>query len=166
MSDGRGGAGLRPPRTTWEFAVSAADTLVLWHAKDGDPRAGEEPLRLQTVVLLAAAIYQWAGDENQDGAAVAGVPLKVLADVLRGRASEALNKCPAPVGSGAKERAYLLDAHGTASFETVRRTALEVVLHHLDDAASVVTIADRRRAFQEADMRHGLGFFTADEAEF
>ncbi|WP_449479311.1 hypothetical protein [Streptomyces abikoensis] len=157
-------AAVRPPRTTWEYAVSAADRLVLWHADNGAPRVGEDPLRLQTVVMLAAAVHRWASDAQQDGVEVASAPLTALVKLLRERALETLEECPAPAGCGGEERAQLLDQGDVAAFEAVRQTALEAVQHHLDDAVGVITIADRRPAFHGAAARDRLSVLT-DEAE-
>ncbi|WP_424893463.1 hypothetical protein [Streptomyces sp. XH2] len=161
MSDGMTGA-LRPPRTTWEYAVSAADRLLLWHAENGHQDAGEEPLRLQTVVVLAAAIHWWASDAQQDGPAVASAPLTVLAGLLREHALQLLRECPAPAGCGGEQRTRLLDSGET--FEHARRTALATVQHHLDDATGVITIADRRQIFHAATPRAVSALLT-DEAE-
>ncbi|MFI1798969.1 hypothetical protein ACH427_16710 [Streptomyces sp. NPDC020379] len=161
MSDGMTGA-LRPPRTTWEYAVSAADRLLLWHAENGHQDAGEESLRLQTAVVLAAAIHRWASDAQQDGPAVASAPLTVLAELLREHALQLLQECPAPADCGGEERARLLDSD--EAFEHARRTAVATVQHHLDDATGIITIADRRRVFHAATVRAGLGLL-ADEAE-
>ncbi|MGK5548659.1 hypothetical protein ACSNOH_28585 [Streptomyces sp. URMC 127] len=154
----------RAPQTTWEYAVSAADQLALWHA-DSNPGIGEQPLRHQTVVLLGAAIYQWASNEGADGPGVIDAPLGALINVLRDHAIRALERCPAPADSGAEERTLLVYAYGGPAFDVVQHTALDVVQHHLNDASPVttVTIADRRPALQEAARRRAAGSVWDDE---
>lgn len=46
---------LRPPRTTWEYCLSAAEELVLWHMRQGEdvPEAD----RPRVVTLIGAAAY-------------------------------------------------------------------------------------------------------------
>ncbi|MCF3105374.1 hypothetical protein IPZ58_27840 [Streptomyces roseoverticillatus] len=154
----------RAPRTTWEYAVSAADQLVLWHA-DSNPGIGKQPLRHQAVVLLGAAIYQWASDERQHGPGVADAPLGLLINLLRDQAVSALERCPATADCGAEERALLVHAYGGPAFDVVQHTALDVVQHHLNDAgpATTVTIADRRPALQEAARRRTANSVQDDE---
>lgn len=147
-------AGLRRPSTTWEFAVSAADQLVLWSA-DGAPAVAGEPLRTRTVVLLAAAVYDQAREARLEDAEVASVPLARVYDALRQPASSLLEACPAPAGIGGEERDWLLAQYGTDAAGQVTQAAQDAVNRHLAAAGTNndVTIADRRPALREAARR-------------
>lgn len=143
----------RPPATTWEYAVSTADQLVLWCA-DTEPEVGQEPLRTRTVVVLGAAIYDQARDSGLEGASVIGVPLARVHDALRWHAASVLEACPAPPHTGGEERDWLLAQYGTPEGDLVVRVAQDVVNRHLADAdphsGDVYTsISDRRPALRE-----------------
>lgn len=154
MSDSAGDR--RIPVTTWEYAVSAADQLLLWHA-DTAPDLLREPLRTRTVVLVAAAVADTARVREMAGAAVTGVPLDAAAACVQLHAASALEGCSAPARAGAEEVGLLLAAYGTREFEAVQKTALEVLEHHIQDAGGgPVTIADRREALQQAARRRHL----------
>ncbi|WP_424893251.1 hypothetical protein [Streptomyces sp. XH2] len=157
----------RTPRTTWEYAVSAADQMVLWHA-DASPGMSGEPLRTQAVVLLAASISQWAATAGREGPEIIGAPLEALSQSLRECPVSALRECPAVESCGAAERAHLLDAHGGPVFAAVQHATLDVLRHHLRDSSttgSAVTIADRRAALQAAAAARSR-YQDPDEGDF
>ncbi|MEV0281194.1 hypothetical protein AB0I22_33070 [Streptomyces sp. NPDC050610] len=54
---------LRAPYTTWEYCLSAAEEMVLWHHTLRAPVADEdsEADDAQTVALLAAALHGKGG---------------------------------------------------------------------------------------------------------
>ncbi|MFD0296439.1 hypothetical protein ACFWJS_28495 [Streptomyces sp. NPDC127061] len=119
-------ASLRQPTTTWEYAVSAADLLALWHARSHPGLLGK-PVRTRTVVLLAACIIDRARGAGLSGAAIVDVALAdVLATVDR-YALSSLEGCRAPAGIGGEAAADLLRLYGTLEYAEVHgavRTAL------------------------------------------
>lgn len=161
------GVGGRTPETSWEFAVSAADQLVLWCA-DGSPELGEDPLRTRTVVLLAAALHDRAQDAGLEGPSVIAVPLARVLDALKRHAASALEACPAPAGAGGEVRDWLLARYATADFDQVARAAQDVVEQHLaahDVTTDGVSIDDRRPALRERARRRQHETLAAFEDE-
>ena len=143
----------RAPATTWEYAVSAADQLLLWHA-DSVPSVLREPLRTHAVVLMAAAVVDTA---RAHGVTVTGVPLNAVTECAWLHAASALEGCDAPAGMGGKEVALLLEEYGGGEFEAVQRVARDVLGHHLEEAGGgPVTIADRVPELRRADRARRL----------
>ncbi|MFJ7497834.1 hypothetical protein ACIQZB_43475 [Streptomyces sp. NPDC097727] len=146
MAEAVTGDGLRAPGTRWEYAVSAADQLLLWH---GRTVAGlvEHPLRVRAVVLLGACIADRAEGAGLDGPAVAEV---VLADVVRAvdhfavSAMESCRTVPEDVGGEVVEE--LLRDYGTPGFEAVRQVVREALVCHISDSGPHARIVDRRQA--------------------
>ncbi|MEU6353163.1 hypothetical protein ABZ896_28205 [Streptomyces sp. NPDC047072] len=126
---------LRPPRTTWEYCLSAADELVLWHMRQG--RDVPETDRPRVVTLIGAAAYGLASSISLDGPDIAGLPLTgpdesrsaSVRGVLQHHALTALQTSPYEV-LGAAEREQLLAAYGTSAFDLARETAVAVITHH------------------------------------
>ncbi|MFE9123737.1 hypothetical protein [Streptomyces sp. NPDC007172] len=110
--------GVRRPDTDWEYAVSAADQLMLWHAQVA-PYTAQEPLRTRSVVLLAACLSNRAQAGQLTGPDVTQVQLPEAATVLE---HYALQACPAPPGTGDEQRDYLVAAFGTDAFQSVAAT--------------------------------------------
>ncbi|MEV5568383.1 hypothetical protein AB0L54_36855, partial [Streptomyces sp. NPDC052196] len=96
------GAGLRTPGTDWEYAVSAADQLMLWHAQVA-PYTAQEPLRTRAVVLLAACLHDRAHAAHLIGPDIAQVELADVATTLEHHALSTLQSCSAPVGTGGEQ---------------------------------------------------------------
>lgn len=111
-------AGLRRPATTWEYAVSAADQLLLWGA-DSTSAGLRQPVRVQAVVLLAAAVTDQARARHLEGTAVTDVSLQDLERTVRHHAASLLEACAAPAGTGGEEAEQLLAAYGNSGFEAV-----------------------------------------------
>ncbi|MFE3687790.1 hypothetical protein ACFXPM_31810 [Streptomyces sp. NPDC059095] len=142
MTDAR--TGLRRPGTDWEYAVSAADQLMLWHAQVA-PYTAQEPLRTRAVVLLAACLSDRATAAHLTGPDIAHVQLAGAETVLEHYALSALQAAPAPTGTGDEQRDYLLAAFGDDGFETVRHAVREALAHHIQAVGPQARIADRRR---------------------
>ncbi len=131
---------MEQPGTTWEFSLSAAEELVLWHLASGDVPSVVRQRR--TTVLVAAAVHAVAADAGLSGQQVADVPLVAavgqasVLTTLRDYALSALEA--APVGElGNGDREELLAAYGTGGWGDVQTAALEVVDHHVLDAVGV-----------------------------
>ena len=145
-------AGLREPETTWDYAMSAADVLTIWRARDV-PAVGRDPLRTDIVVLIGSALYARARSTLAEGApAVMGASLAYLHSLLGDTAW--LADCPPPPGMGREEMARMvLDFERMA---VARYAARDVLAAHLDAAAApAVTVAERAA---------GLGLGRGDEA--
>ncbi|WP_331720287.1 hypothetical protein OG985_50130 (plasmid) [Streptomyces sp. NBC_00289] len=150
---------LRPPRTTWEYCLSAADELVLWHMRQGEdvPEAD----RPRVVTLIGAAAYGLASSISLDGPDVAGLPLTgpdesrsvSVRGVLQHHALRALQTSPYEV-LGAAEREQLLAAYGSPVFDLARETAVAVITHHARSSGQTgqphPTIRDRAPAMAGA----------------
>jgi hypothetical protein len=126
---------LCPPQNTWEYCLSAADELVLWHLRQGaDLSAADRP---QVVVLIGAAAHGLASSISLDGPEIAGLPLTgpdegrsaSVRGVLQHHALSALQTCPDDA-LGASEREELLTLYGSEPFELARQVAVSVVTHH------------------------------------
>ncbi|MGW0493540.1 hypothetical protein [Streptomyces olivaceus] len=146
---------LRPPQSTWEYCLSAADELVLWHGRQGGSiREADRP---RVVVLIGAAAYGLASSISVDGPDVAGLPLTgpdesrsvSVRGVLQHHALRALQTSPYDV-LGAAEREQLLAAYGTPVFDLAREAAIEVITHHARSSEATgqphPTIRDRAPA--------------------
>lgn len=113
--------GLRAPVSRWDYCVSAADQLMLWHGHTA-PQVLQEPARTRTVVLLAACLHDRASAAGLDGTAVAEVQLGQAADVLERYPVSALEACrTAPAAEGGDVVDKLLAGYGTDAFERVRQ---------------------------------------------
>lgn len=146
---------LPPPRTTWEYCLSAADELVLWHMRQGEDVPEAE--RPRVVTLIGAAAYGLASSISLDGPDVAGLPLTgpdesrsaSLRGVLQHHALRALQTSPYEV-MGAAEREQLLAAYGSPAFDLARETAVAVISHHARSSGQTgqphPTIRDRAPA--------------------
>lgn len=124
---------LPSPRTTWEYCLSAADELVLWHIREGG--AVPEAARPRVVTLMGAAVYGLATSISLSGPGIADLPLTgsggssaSIRGVLRYHALAALQRCPFDV-RGAAEREELLAAYGSDTFVSARDTAITVIDH-------------------------------------
>ncbi|MFD4528444.1 hypothetical protein ACFWP7_31900 [Streptomyces sp. NPDC058470] len=150
---------LRPPQTTWEYCLSAADELVLWHMRQG--KDVPEVDRPRVVTLIGAAAYGLASSISLEGPAVAGLPLTgpdesrsaSVRGVLQHHALAALQTCPYEV-LGAAEREQLLATYGSEPFELAREMAIEVITHHTRSSGEMgqahPTIRDRAPAMAGA----------------
>jgi hypothetical protein len=126
---------VRPPQTTWEYCLSAADELVLWHLRQGESISAAD--RPQVVVLIGAAAYGLASSISVDGPQIAGLPLTgpdegrsaSVRGVMQHHALSALQTCPDDA-LGATEREELLTSYGSEPFELARQEAVSVVTHH------------------------------------
>ncbi|AVH61715.1 MULTISPECIES: hypothetical protein [Streptomyces] len=147
-----------PPRTTWEYSLSAAEELVTWHlAHSQEP----PPDGRETTVLLAAAVHALAAGAGLSGPQVASLLLAAPAgqdsvlNTLQGHVLSALQDSPADA-LGSSEREQLLAAYGTGEFTAVQEAAQRVLHHHVQDADGHgqphPTIRDR--AHSMADARH------------
>lgn len=146
---------LRPPRTTWEYCLSAADELVLWHMRQGE--SVPEADRPRVVTLIGAAVYGLASSISLEGPDVAGLPLTgpdesrsvSVRGVLQHHALLALQRCPFEV-LGAAEREQMLAAYGSRTFDVARETAVAVITHHARSSGQTgqphPTIRDRAPA--------------------
>ncbi|WP_031045626.1 hypothetical protein [Streptomyces sp. NRRL F-5650] len=146
---------LPPPRTTWEYCLSAADELVLWHMRQGGNVPEAE--RPRVVTLIGAAAYGLASSISLDGPDIAGLPLTgpdesssaSLRGVLQHHALRALQRSPYEV-LGAAEREQLLAAYGNPAFDIAREAAVAVITHHARSSAETgqphPTIRDRAPA--------------------
>ncbi|MFB7552626.1 hypothetical protein [Streptomyces sp. NPDC056154] len=140
---------LRHPTTTWEYAVSAADQLVLWHARN-NPGLLHEPLRTRIVVLLAACVTDRARTAHLDGPDIIDVALTDVLTALNHYPVSSLESSGAPAGTGGEAAADLLRAYGTSEFDEVRRAGRETLTRHLADGGPHARIADRRQALRES----------------
>ncbi|MFF1916150.1 hypothetical protein ACFVYE_32105 [Streptomyces sp. NPDC058239] len=138
----------RAPSTRWEYAVSAADQLILWHASRHQPELLQEPLRTRAVVLLAACVNDRAVTQHLDGPDIAAVSLGEVLTALDWYAVSSLESSGAPAGSGGEECAELLQAFGTDKFNAVRAAAREALKGHLADGGPHTRITDRRQALR------------------
>ncbi len=129
----------RAPATTWEYAVSAAGQLMLWHTGT-TADVLREPLRTRTVVLVATAVAGTARIRGTAGPAETGTPRWRACSCTH---ATALEGCGAPAGAGAEEVGLLMAAYGAPEFEAVRTAALEMLEHHLQDADGTLG-SDRR----------------------
>ncbi|GHH57548.1 hypothetical protein [Streptomyces candidus] len=140
---------LRVPDSLWEYAASAADQLMRWHAH-GVPGRMEEPRHTRAVVLLAAAITEQARSAHTDVApakAVLAVELGAADRVIEHYGAPALQVCPAVPGVGQEERDALLAVYGTTEYTSVESHVRAALTAHLADADDPhVTIAGRREA--------------------
>jgi hypothetical protein len=146
------------PRTTWEYCLSAADELVLWHLRQGAeiPAAS----RAQAVVVIGSAAYALASSISLEGPRIVGLPLTGPAGqptsvhgVLRHHALSALQACPDDE-LGASEREQLLASYGTDPFDLVMDAAVDVITHHARSSKEAgqphPTIRDRAPAMAHA----------------
>lgn len=137
------GPGLRAPVSRWEYCVSAADQLMLWHGRTA-PQVLQEPARTRTVVLLAACLHDRASAAGLDGVAVTEVQLGQAADVLERYPVSALEACrTAPAAEGGDIIDELLADYGTDAFERVRQMVRQALAHHRADGGPHVRIAER-----------------------
>ncbi|MEU9197740.1 hypothetical protein [Streptomyces hundungensis] len=150
------GAGLRRPDSDWEYAVSAADQLMLWHARVA-PYTAQEPLRTRAVVLLATCLIDRATAGQLTGPDIVQVQLVEAATVLERYVLSALQACPAPADTGGADRDHLLGVFGDDAFETVRHAVREALTHHLQVAGPHARIADRRRDLTGLDRQRQEG---------
>ncbi|PJM98634.1 hypothetical protein CG740_34935 [Streptomyces sp. CB01201] len=157
MTDAR--TGLRRPATDWEYAVSAADQLMLWHAQVA-PYTAQEPLRTRAVVLLAACLSDRATAAHLTGPDIAQVQLSEAATVLERYVLSALQACPAPPSTGDELRNYLLGVFDTDAFETVRHAVRETLTHHMQASGPRARIADRHGDLTDLQRQRqkGTGF--------
>ncbi|QNT98442.1 hypothetical protein HEP81_08216 (plasmid) [Streptomyces griseofuscus] len=98
---------LREPETAWDYALSAADVLTLWRAREV-PAVGRDPLRTDVVVLIGSALYARARSAMvvkedrsvtvEEAAAVAGASLAYLHSVLSDTTWDV--RLPASTGNG------------------------------------------------------------------
>lgn len=149
MADAGQDRGPRAPIGRWEYCVSAANQLVLWHGRTA-PHILQEPARTRSVILLAACLYDRAAAAGLDGAAVAEVQLAQAANVLERYMVSALEACrtfPAAEGSDVVDE--LLADCGTDRIEWVRQRVRQALAHHRADGGPHVRIADRRSALRE-----------------
>lgn len=120
---------LRAPDSSWDYCVSAADQLMLWHGQSGHPHVVEEPLRTRVVVVLAACLVDRAVAMGLDPAIV-DVPLAGALHILNRHPTSALEACrdtpaasatpvspPASCGRRAREQSEL-----TAYFAVIARS--------------------------------------------
>lgn len=144
----------RHPQTTWEYCLSAADELVLWHVQQG----GNVPVteRPRVVTLIGAAAYGLAASLSMEVHEIADLPLtgpddadsrsRSMLGVLQHHAQAALQTGPYE-DMGAEERKQLLAAYGSPAFDSVRETAIAVIVHHAQSAGRPhPTIEDRAPA--------------------
>ncbi|MEW2498496.1 hypothetical protein AB0942_33940 [Streptomyces nodosus] len=159
------------PCTTWEFSVSAAEELVVWHLDLGrEP----QPMGRETIVLLAAAVHALATTSALAGPEVASLPLAApagqdgLLGMLRDHALSALQSSPAEVLAGV-EREQLLAAYGTEQWADMLTAAQAVLHHHVQDAAGEgcphPTIRDRAPAMARARRQRMLTDLEGIEGE-
>ncbi|MCX5207554.1 hypothetical protein OG897_39890 [Streptomyces sp. NBC_00237] len=140
---------MRHPSSVWEYAASAADQLLRWHAH-GTPDRMEEPRHTRAVVLLAAAINNEVTEADAGLAPPAAVLAVELANADRAvdaYAASALQLCPATPGVGLEERDALLTLYGTTEYSAVETHVREALAAHIADADNPqITIHGRRDA--------------------
>lgn len=138
----------RAPEGPWEYALSAADELVMWHldtAEARDDRADDVAARhTQVVVLLAAALYDRGVAAGLAGADLARVELGLVSGALEHHAASIIEAAPATAGLGGEQREQLLAGYGTPAFDDVRTAGLRVLAGHTRDGG--VLLADRAAA--------------------
>ncbi len=160
------------PGSTWEFSLSAAEELLLWHLASGDAPPVDQQRR--TVVLVAAAVHAVAAGAGLSGQQVADVLLAApagSADVLGTLRDYALSALEAaPVGElGGGEREELLAAYGTGRWQGEHNAALGAVDHHVQDAAGAgqpyPTVRDRAAVMARARRERMLAGLADAEVE-
>jgi len=139
------------PGTTWEYCLSAADELVLWHLQQGENLEAESE-RPSVVVLIAAATYALSSSISLEGSQIAHLALGSpggaggILGVVRHRPLAALRGWPADA-MGRAETDTLIAERDSDSFEAVRSAAESVITHHVRSAAEAgrphPTILDR-----------------------
>lgn len=124
--------------TNWEFALSAADELVLWRLE-----AAVQDHQPDVVVFIAAALYDRASAAGLAGSAVIHVPLDDVLRTVRDHAASTLEAAPATAGLGAEQRERLLANFGSVAFASVQTLAGAVIARHVGGGAA--TLADRAK---------------------
>ncbi|WP_405690943.1 hypothetical protein [Streptomyces sp. NBC_00057] len=143
----------RAPRSRWEFAISAAEQLLLWHGRT-DPQVLQEPLRTRSVVLLGACIATPAVTAGLDGSDVSKVPLADAATVLERYVASALESCrDVPDSVGGRVVDEILSVYGQPQFEEIRHVVRETLAHHMADSGPHVRIIDRRQALLDTGLQ-------------
>ncbi|MFK0113956.1 hypothetical protein [Streptomyces sp. NPDC091217] len=136
---------LRQPETTWDYAMSAADSLTRWRAREL-PAVGRDPLRTDVVVLIGASLYARTRSALLDGPAVKDASLAYVRHLLL-NARDWISDCPPPPGMGRDEMNVLLIEF--ERFEIARYAAQDVLEAHLRAAADpAVTVAGRAAAMR------------------
>ncbi|MET9484965.1 hypothetical protein [Streptomyces sp. NPDC006638] len=139
---------VEPAPGLWEYALAAADELVLWHlgtAAARQDRAEEvQEHHGPVVVLVAAALHDRALAADLAGTDLDRVELPAAYQVLDAHAVHAVEAAPAAAGLGGEQREHLLAARGTPVFDLVRTAALRVLAGHLADGGAL--LADRAGA--------------------
>ncbi|TXS34164.1 hypothetical protein [Streptomyces sp. OR43] len=146
---------LRAPTSRWDYCVSAADQLMLWHGRTGHPHVIEEPLRTRAVVVLAACLADRAVAADLDGPAIADVPLADALHILERYPVSALEACRnAPADRGGDAVDELLALYGQPVFEEIGHAVHESLAHHLADGGPHVRTTDRRPALRAVNAPH------------
>lgn len=181
MVSGRYGRGMTDvvlePETTWDFSLSAADGLVLWHQKQEDAEALEVEARW-VVVLIAAAVHALAVSVSLEGPRIMHLGLGGTAGVqgvLTHRSLTALRTCPDDA-RGADEARSLIASHGGPWFASVQRAADAVIDRHVRtavdegrtrptilDRASLPALADEARSRQQYLTTDGIIWVVYDD---
>jgi hypothetical protein len=150
----------RIPRTTWEYCLSAADELVLWHLNETGGTAAVRALQPEVVVLLAAAAHSAAETAALSGPQIAQVQLTApdgqasMLATVHWHALSVLQACPATDRLGERQRTQLIDAYGTAAFTAVQDAAEEVLQRGVADEEPMhPTVADRAAVVAKARLR-------------
>ncbi|QIQ06153.1 hypothetical protein [Streptomyces liangshanensis] len=137
-----------PAPGLWEYALAAADELVLWHLGTAAARQDRveevQAHHAPVVVLLAAALHDRALAADLAGTDLDRVELAAAYQVLEAHAVPAVEAAPAAPGLGGEQRAQLLAERETPAFEVVRTAALRVLAGHLADGGPL--LADRAGA--------------------
>ncbi|MGP3983621.1 hypothetical protein [Streptomyces sp. KR80] len=151
------------PTMDWEYALSAADELVLWHlatdTEEGQARAVRE-CQAHVVVLVAAAVHDRAVATGLVGAGIAQVELAEVLQGLRHHAASLLEAAPATAGLGAEQREELLADYDSDAFAVVRAAGERVVARHMADggttlAGRAAAMAAERRARRLRQLENG-----------
>lgn len=119
------------PETTWDYAMSAADALTRWRAREV-PAVGRDPLRTDVVVLIGASLYARTRSALLDGPAVKDASLAYVRHLLL-NARDWISDCPPPPGWSDEEMNTLLIEF--ERFEVARYGAQDVLEAHLRAAA-------------------------------
>lgn len=133
----------RMPENDWEFALSAANELVLWHQATADESMSPDRQTL-TVVLVGCALHSAAVAQHLSGPALAHVHLDAALTTVSSHSLSALEAAPVVPGLGAEQHHELTRG---SLVDEVRADAVVVLERHLADGGQ--TIADRAAALAQ-----------------
>jgi len=160
------------PGTTWEYCLSAADELVLWHLQQGEILEAESE-RPYVVVLIAAATYALASSISLEGSQIARLALGSsegsggVLGVVRYRSPAALRTWPED-SLGSVEADDLIAGQDGVFFTSVRAAAEAVLTHHVRAAVEAgqprPTILDRALVRLRAQAESSADGVDVDEA--